>query len=124
MLTVTAFITYYFFGNRSAMSSTAEILDDDHYSFLRRAVGNVLDTSLALATYRQIIDGLPTKDVAWDRSRHKLQRSHPIVDHKQLCPGVEEKLKSIKAEFNIDSIRFDPNVSFVASCHQDYRILI
>ncbi|KAJ4409229.1 hypothetical protein N0V82_009502 [Gnomoniopsis sp. IMI 355080] len=91
------------------MSSAIETLDDNHYSLLHRAIFNVLDTDLAHDTYQQIIDGLPTADVAWDRSRHKLEASHPIADHTNLCPGVKEKLSAIKADFKIDSLTFDPS---------------
>lgn len=56
----------------STMLSIIEVLDDTHYSALQRAIRNLLDTNLAFATYAQIVDGLPTEDVAWDRSTHRL----------------------------------------------------
>lgn len=93
------------------MSSIIELLDDTHCSALQRAINNLLDTNLAFATYAQIIDGMPTEDVAWDRTTHRLQTSHPLVDHSKLCPGVADKLDAIKADFQIDSLKFDHRVS-------------
>lgn len=93
------------------MSSVIELLDDSHYSALQRAISNLLETNLAFATYAQIIDGLPTEDVAWDRSTHRLQASHPLVDHSKLCPGVADKLNAIKADFQVDSLKFNHHVS-------------
>lgn len=93
------------------MSPVIELLDDSHYCALQRAIRNLLDTNLAFATYAQIIDGLPTEDVAWDRSCHRLQASHPLVDHSELCPGVADKLKAIKADFQVHSLKLDHHVS-------------
>lgn len=95
------------------MSSAVDFLDDTHYSSLLRAVANVVDTELALDTYRQILDGVPTEEVAWDRSRHKLQASHPIADHKELCPGVSDRLNTIKGNFTVDSLKFEGSVSIM-----------
>ncbi|KAH8788253.1 hypothetical protein F5883DRAFT_707253 [Diaporthe sp. PMI_573] len=89
------------------MTSAATLPHDSHYSALHRAISNVLETDLAAATYAQIIDGLPTEDVAWDRTRHKLRASHPLSDHVELCLGVLDKLNAIKAGFQIDSLMFN-----------------
>lgn len=83
------------------MSSTTILLDDSHNSALRRAISNVVHTNLAIATYAQIIDGLSTEDVAWDRSRHKLRAAHPLSDHVALCSEILDKLNAIKADFQI-----------------------
>lgn len=87
------------------------LLDSDHYSALQRAISNVLNTDLAVGTYGQIIDGLPTRSVAWDRSSHKLRASHPLADHTELCPGVADKLNAMKPEFQADSLKFESGVS-------------
>lgn len=70
----------------------------------------MVHTKLAIATYAQIIDGLPTEDMAWDRSRHKLRASHPLSDHAALCLGILDKLNAIKADFQIGSLLFSSNV--------------
>ncbi|RWA14479.1 hypothetical protein EKO27_g559 [Xylaria grammica] len=48
-------------------SGPALLLDHDHYAALDTAVRRVLATDLAFETYAQIIDGLPTFEVARDR---------------------------------------------------------
>lgn len=92
------------------MSSPIALLDKNHCSALQKAISNVVDTKIADATFAQIIDGLPTEDVAWDRSRHKLRASHPLSDHIALCPGVSDKVKAIKADFQIDSLDFSSSL--------------
>lgn len=99
------------------MSSAITLLDGSHYSALRMAIINVLDTELAVAAFAQIIDGLPTEHVAWDRSRHELEAEHPLSDHKQLCPGFMNKFNAIKAEFQIDSLEFDASVSILSQTY-------
>lgn len=106
------------------MLSVSKTLDDSHCSALRKAITNVLDTDLADATFAQIIDGLPTKDVAWDRRGHRLRASHPLDDHKELCPGVVDQLHVIKAEFQINSLKFDHSVSTLSQTWNDLTILI
>ncbi|POS75556.1 hypothetical protein DHEL01_v206060 [Diaporthe helianthi] len=93
------------------MSSPIALLDKNHCSALQKAISNVVDTKIADATFAQIIDGLPTEDVAWDRSRHKLRASHPLSDHIALCPGVSDKVKAIKADFQIDSLDFSSSIA-------------
>lgn len=92
------------------MSSAVELLDRSHYFSLQRAISNAVNTNLAVATYAQIIDGLPTEDVAWDRSRHQLEADHPLSDHVTLCPGVIDRLNSIKGDFQIGSLNFNSSL--------------
>lgn len=93
------------------MAAHVSRLDSNHRSALERAVSNILNTDLAITTYAQIIDGLPTELVAWDRGRHKLHAEHPINDHTELCPGVMERIISIKETFHVESLKLDPSVS-------------
>lgn len=92
------------------MTSDISRLDPLHRSALEQAISNILNTDLALTTYAQIIDGLPLKSVAWDRIRHKLQAAHPITHHTQLCPGAMDRIKTIKASFRVESLKFTPNL--------------
>jgi hypothetical protein len=39
-------------------------LQGAHYAILANALCNILNTDIALITYAQILDGLPTTDVA------------------------------------------------------------
>lgn len=102
------------------MSSAITLLDGSHDSALRKAISNVVDTNLAIATYAQIIDGLPAEDVAWDRSRHKLQALHPLSDHMALCPGVLDKLNAIIANLQIESLLFSSSVHILYSNNMYY----
>jgi hypothetical protein len=52
-------------------------LDGDHRDLLTRAITRILATEIAEITYAQIIDGLPTSEVAYD-SRDEPPPDHPI----------------------------------------------
>jgi hypothetical protein len=99
--------------NSTSNYITPELLDETHHKALSRAVDNVLDTSLALFTYAQILDGLPTQDVAWDWRFTRLHSQHPINLHTQICPGAEKKAQSFKTDFSIDILKYKPQVSFM-----------
>jgi hypothetical protein len=85
-------------------------LDAHHLDALRRAISNILATDLALTTFAQIIDGLPLYKVAWDKRTPLLHRQHPINHHITLCSGVLEKAREIRANFNLDTLTFKPEV--------------
>ena len=52
-----------------------------HNRVFVRALNNVLATELAVFTFAQIIDGLPTADVGFDRRDHGLRGNHPLDSH-------------------------------------------
>ncbi|KAH8194167.1 hypothetical protein TruAng_011668 [Truncatella angustata] len=87
-----------------------ENLDVPHREAFSLAINNILSTDLALTTYAQIIDGLPTSDVAWDQYSSKLHRRHPINDHVALCSGVLEKAKEFRADLDLEALRFSPTL--------------
>ncbi|KAK3896817.1 hypothetical protein C8A05DRAFT_48308 [Staphylotrichum tortipilum] len=85
--------------------------DDDgseQYRAFRRAISNVLSTELALSTFAQIVDGLPTADIAFDRHMHGLDSDHPVDKHEELCPGVMERTREIRDQFDPSILVFDP----------------
>lgn len=86
-------------------------LDQNHREALDQAVKNVLSTDIALATFAQIIDGLPLSDVAWDTRGTKLTPQHPINLHTQLCPGTLDKARAYRERFSLDLLFFKPEVS-------------
>jgi hypothetical protein len=89
-------------------------LDNDqslHYKVFSRAITNVLSTELALFTFAQIIDGLPTADVAWDRRYSHLVGAHPIEEHEDICPGVLDRARRFRQDFDPGILSFDPKVS-------------
>nr|RBR00408.1 hypothetical protein FVER53263_10186 [Fusarium verticillioides] len=79
-------------------------LEEYHYDSLSLALHNVLNTDIALMTYAQIIDGLPTADVVWDRYSATYEPSHPIINHKTLCEGALEKAKGFRAQFSMAGV--------------------
>lgn len=83
----------------------------EHHRVLIRAISNVLSTDLALFTFAQIIDGLPTADVAWDCRYSNLVGAHPIEQHEDICPGVLERARQFRDNFELNILSFAPQVS-------------
>lgn len=80
-----------------------EDLGGEHRRLLIRAIERVLSTEVAEFTYAQVIDGLPTSDVAFD-TRDKPygygQHVHPMYSaHDELCPGTIEKARQFRSGF-------------------------
>ncbi|KAK4182116.1 hypothetical protein QBC35DRAFT_396605 [Podospora australis] len=82
----------------------------EHYEIFSRALKKVLSTDLALETYAQIIDGLPTADIAYDRRSPGLFGDHPIEEHEELCPGAVERAKEFRESFDISVLTLDPQL--------------
>lgn len=74
-------------------------IEGKHRDILAQTIKNTIATELAIFTYAQIVDGLPTADVAWDRRYPGLHGDHIIDDmHEELCPGAMEKAREFYAE--------------------------
>ncbi|KAK4644199.1 hypothetical protein QC761_302720 [Podospora bellae-mahoneyi] len=88
----------------------------EHRTHLVRAISIVLSTELALFTYAlftyaQIIDGLPTGEVAWDVRSPLLQGEHPLAtEHEELCPGAMEKAREVCPKWDTEMLRFSLQV--------------
>ncbi|KAF5622168.1 uncharacterized protein FTJAE_11029 [Fusarium tjaetaba] len=82
-------------------------IEGHHYHSLAVALRNVLNTDIALVTFAQIIDGLPTADVVWDRYSATYEPSHPIVNHKTLCEGALERAKAFRSKFSMADVMVD-----------------
>jgi len=66
---------------------------------------------MAETTYTQIIDGLPLADVVQDTANGGLSNDHPIHDaHTELCPGVIEKTRGLRANFEPSILALDAAV--------------
>jgi hypothetical protein len=94
-----------------------------HYDSLSLALRNVLNTDIALMTYAQIIDGLPTADVVWDRYSSMYDPAHPISNHKTLCEGVLEKAKGFRAQFAMADVMVDLEVRSLATLNRLFYLL-
>jgi hypothetical protein len=86
-------------------------IDGDHHTILIRAINRILLTDIAEMTYAQILDGLPLASVADDSAQGTPPDHHPIRDHhEELCPGVLEKIRDFRKNFNPDILEFDSTV--------------
>ncbi|KAK4233773.1 hypothetical protein C8A03DRAFT_47754 [Achaetomium macrosporum] len=97
---------------REAQASRTPYIRDDseRYGIFCRAISNVLSTELALFTLAQIIDGLPTADVAWDKRASDLDADHPIEEHSTLCPVVMDRAREFRQSSDPDILSFDPKL--------------
>ncbi|KAK4442731.1 hypothetical protein QBC34DRAFT_363206 [Podospora aff. communis PSN243] len=86
------------------------MVDGEHQAVLVRAIGNVLAAEEAVFTFAQIIDGLPTADVAWDRLTHHLTGDHPLDEHEELCPGAMDKARELCGRWRTEMLAFDPKL--------------
>ncbi|KAK0668876.1 hypothetical protein QBC41DRAFT_320805 [Cercophora samala] len=77
-----------------------------HYALFIHAMKNVLSTEMAQFTYAQIVDGLPIKDVAWDRRIPAVHGIHPIEHHPELCPGALDFAREYKDVLDFDLLSF------------------
>jgi hypothetical protein len=88
-------------------------LDESHRDSLTREIRNILGTELALSTYAQILDGLPSCDMAREMLGGMIGRRHPIKLHLNICPGVMEQTREIRAAFDNTTLRFNPDVCYL-----------
>ena len=99
---------------RSAHSCRMPFTDlppGEHRDALIQAVNNVLATALALFTFAQIVDGLPTGEVAWDRRYPGIPVDHIIEDvHEKLCDGAMDKARELSRIWDPSILMFSPKV--------------
>lgn len=84
-----------------------------HLDIYIQAVNNILTTDLAIFAYAQIVDGLPTTEVAWDRNIQDLFGDHPIDEHEELCAGAFDKARELCGKWSPDVLTFSPNVNCI-----------
>lgn len=87
-----------------------DVLDSERCAILTNAIYNVLSTDLVIFTFAQIIDGLPTADVGWERRDPGLPGDHPLDEHEDLCPGSIEKAKELCENWTLEVLAFNPMV--------------
>ena len=88
-----------------------DVKSEPHRKILTDAIRNVLSTELAHFTYAQIIDGLPTADVAWDRRAPGIFGDHIIDDvHEELCPGAMDAARDFYEKWDPSVLDFNPKV--------------
>ncbi|KAK0392278.1 hypothetical protein NLU13_1774 [Sarocladium strictum] len=68
----------------------------------------ILVSPMTEHTMAQLVDGLPEVDVAFQTRGHHLgSRSHPLRSHKLLCDGVVQKTRTLRDDFNLNSLEFE-----------------
>jgi hypothetical protein len=82
-----------------------EALKAPHREILIRAVANVLSSPIAKQTYAQIVDGLPSSDIAMDHYLRPFCSQHPLLEeHKEPCPGVPEEAEKLCSGLNAGTL--------------------
>jgi hypothetical protein len=97
--------------------SGVDVLDVEHRDAVTRAVFRLLDTEIAVQTYSQIIDGVPLCGVARGLQNHRVLLGHPLESHVTLCPDVADTAIQFKANFNMETLKFDTKVHNAYSLH-------
>ena len=102
----------------SRQLSIADLGDGEHRRLLVGAIARILSTKLAEITYAQILDGLPTGDVAYE-ARIEPYGAHPIDHaHNELCPGMLDKARGFRDAFQPEILAFDSQVSLIPAAER------
>lgn len=90
--------------------SLRHFLDAEHLDTLKQALNNLLSTTIAEETYAQILDGMPLASVYAED--HWFREGLPdfVTQHEEFCPGVLEKTRSLRTEFDLLSLTLPPKV--------------
>lgn len=81
----------------------------EHRDTLLRALKNALNTDLTIFTFAQLIDGLPTADVCFDKRFTGIFGDHIIDDmHEELCDGAMERAREMAADWGPPILKFIP----------------
>lgn len=86
-------------------------LDAPHQSIAVTAISNLLSTEIAHITFAQIIDGLPLADSLWESDGVYVQDpKHPVYEHKELRPGVLDRLTALYSQFDHGDLTINAKV--------------
>lgn len=94
--------------NSISQLGTVEVLDTEHRQAFGQALAGVMGTNVALQTFAQIIDGLPTYE--YYAEFHWPQDGHPATHHTGLCSGVLDKASDFRLAFVPESLSFELTV--------------
>lgn len=84
-------------------------LDREHLASFKQALANLLSTPIAEFTYAQIVDGMPTSYTYM--TDHDFYDEFPVLNHENLCPGIMDKTRAIRSQFDVLSLKFELKVS-------------
>jgi hypothetical protein len=90
------------------------VLDPEHAESFKQALDRLLSTDVAEVTYSEIVDGLPTIDSFFDFHFEPEHEGHPVLalDHASLCPGVVERTREFREQFDALQLTLPSAVSF------------
>lgn len=83
-------------------------LDVEHLASFKQAMANLLSKPNAELTYAQIVDGLPISQTYM--KDHWFYEAFPVLDHEELCPGSMDKTRDFCSQFDVISLKFEPEV--------------
>jgi hypothetical protein len=93
-----------------APSSTLPMAPN-HINILLQAIQNVLSTQIAEDTMAQLVDGLPTEQVAADARGCLMTIDHPLIkEHGKICEPALARTRELRANFSVSQISFDDQV--------------
>ena len=95
------------------MSKMNALPDSHQYTFCR-ALRNLLSTDVAVHTYAQILDGLPTEQ-SFLEGYVRLDETHPVFElaHTEMCEGFLDKAREFRDRFDPCELVFKENVRSV-----------
>lgn len=94
--------------------SNLSVLGHEHAQAFKQALARLLATDVAETTYAEILDGLPTADSFIDFTfPPDGDPAHPIYElhHDLLCPGVLERTRQFRSQFDPLQLTFSATVS-------------
>lgn len=91
-------------------ASIEDVLDDSHRTAAVLAVTNVLFTARSGIIMAQLVDGLPSRNVAIESRGLYVHVDHPLREHLELCEGVLERTRALLAAFDASKLRIEQSV--------------
>ena len=93
------------FLNNNASITT---LNAHHRLSLQRAALRILHTDHTEDTYAELLDGMPTTKAY--RECFYSWKTHPSSRHSELSPGIHDKIREFRANFDIKTLQFSTSV--------------
>lgn len=98
------------------MNLSSMHMDVEHRDAFSHAMKTILAAPRTEHTMAQLVDGLPEAEAAFQTRGHHLgHEDHPLRGHELLCDGALEKTRSLRDNFDLQSLDFDSHVSSVST---------
>lgn len=104
--------------DKEARKESVAYLWRQHRDIFTRALSNVLSTPAAELAFAEIIDGAPLSQTANEVRNRILRLDHAVrSQHPELCPGVLETAREIRAKLDVRVLPFDFQVCMTLLSH-------